>query len=85
MNWPRAQARLSVIARRWCQAMTIDVVCVGATLAHAGDVAAKAEPRSAQGAWTALLGMADKPLPRGTGCHGDHGQPGHARRPRVTP
>lgn len=71
------------MAGHWCLATAIGMACSGATAAHAAEDAAKAEPRSAQSAWTALLGMADKPLPRATGCHGDYGQPGHGRRPRV--
>lgn len=83
MSRPRAQARFSVIARRWRLATVMGMACAVTTVGHAGEDAAKAEPWSAQSAWTALLGIADAPLPRATGCHGDYGQRGHGRRPRV--
>ena len=83
MSRPRIRLPLSVMARRCCLAASVGLACVGATVAHAGEEAAKADPRSAQSAWTALLGMTDAALPRDTGCHGDYGQRGHARRPRV--
>lgn len=83
MSRPRTPLSLSVMARRCCLAASVGMACVGATVAHAGEEAAKADPQSAQFAWTALLGIADAALPSGTGCHGDYGQPGHGRRPRV--
>ena len=83
MSRPPTPRPLSVMVRRCCLAASMGMACVGATVAHAGEEAAKADPRSAQSAWTALLGITDAALPHGTGCHGDYGQRGHARRPRV--
>ena len=83
MSRPRIRQPLSVMARRCCLAASVGLACAGATVAHAGEEAASADPRFAQSAWTALLGITDAALPRGTGCHGDYGQRGHARPPRV--
>lgn len=72
------------MAQRCCMVVaSMGMACLAATVTHAGEEAAKADPRSAQFAWTALLGITDAALPRDTGCQGDHGQPGHAGRPRV--
>jgi hypothetical protein len=83
MSRPCAPLPLSAMARRCCVAASMGMACLGATVAHPGEEPAKADPRSAQSAWTALLGITDAALPRGTGCHGDYGELGHGRRPRV--
>lgn len=75
MTATRLASPLSASVWGLCQAAILCIAWAASGAAWAAEGAPKADPQAAQSAWSALLGMADTPLRRGSGCEGDYGQP----------